>query len=221
MALAILVMGPLLTGPPVTPPSPEAAPRPERAIPQEAGMFALAMHDLAVPADHPGRADARPRTLAGFRILRAYPGAPPRVPHPVSDEEQMQGGCGACHTRGGWVQEWSAYAPVTPHPELTSCLQCHVPGTGSAPFAASDWRTTEWPEMGARAMAESPPRVPHPLQMRENCLACHAGPGAVREIRTTHPERTACLQCHVVGEPAHEVFTRPVDGRSSSPGGMP
>jgi predicted CXXCH cytochrome family protein len=33
--------------------------------------------------------------------------------------------------------------------------------------------------------------------MRENCAACHVGPGAREEIITTHPERTRCRQCHV------------------------
>jgi cytochrome c-type protein NapB len=33
--------------------------------------------------------------------------------------------------------------------------------------------------------------------MRENCAACHAGPAAREEIRTSHPERTRCRQCHV------------------------
>jgi hypothetical protein len=33
--------------------------------------------------------------------------------------------------------------------------------------------------------------------MRENCAACHTGPAAREEIRTTHPERIRCRQCHV------------------------
>jgi cytochrome c-type protein NapB len=33
--------------------------------------------------------------------------------------------------------------------------------------------------------------------MRENCAACHSGPGARAEIITTHPERVRCRQCHV------------------------
>ena len=31
----------------------------------------------------------------------------------------------------------------------------------------------------------------------QNCLSCHTGPGSREEIRTTHPERTRCMQCHV------------------------
>jgi predicted CXXCH cytochrome family protein len=43
----------------------------------------------------------------------------------------------------------------------------------------------------------APPTIPHKVFMRENCGACHVGPGAREEILTTHPERTRCRQCHV------------------------
>ena len=53
--------------------------------------------------------------------------------------------------------------------------------------------------------------IPHDLQLRGNCLACHAGPAAVEEIRTAHPERTNCRQCHLTAPPGEDVFTRPLD----------
>ena len=43
----------------------------------------------------------------------------------------------------------------------------------------------------------SPPTIPHTLQLRENCLACHGGAASRVEIRTSHPERPRCRQCHV------------------------
>ena len=43
----------------------------------------------------------------------------------------------------------------------------------------------------------SPPPIPHGLQLRENCLSCHSGSGAPKDIATTHPERVNCMQCHV------------------------
>ena len=43
----------------------------------------------------------------------------------------------------------------------------------------------------------APPVMPHSAFMRENCLACHSGPAAREEIRTPHPERPRCGQCHV------------------------
>jgi cytochrome c-type protein NapB len=50
---------------------------------------------------------------------------------------------------------------------------------------------------GSRAHPGAPPVIPHKVFMRENCLSCHSGPGGREEIRTTHPERTRCMQCHV------------------------
>jgi cytochrome c-type protein NapB len=178
-----------------------------------------------------------------FRTLRAYPGAPPRIPHGLTPEEFRGTECKACHERGGWVGRFSAYAPVTPHPELEACLQCHVPDdrvVGIAPsfgsfestcrqchrpgqavpvFVATSWRPAPWPAMNRRAMPGSPPAIPHGLELRGNCLACHMGAAAVEEIRTDHPERASCRQCHVpVAEDA--VFARPRDDSARSPGGQ-
>ncbi len=67
-------------------------------------------------------------------------------------------------------------------------------------------------------MDGSPLWIPHDLQLRGNCLACHGGPAAVAEIRTAHPERANCRQCHVPADApaapgeAEAVFTRPLDG---------
>ena len=49
----------------------------------------------------------------------------------------------------------------------------------------------------ALIIAQDIPSIPHPLEGRENCLACHTGPAAREEIRTSHPERERCQQCHV------------------------
>ena len=43
----------------------------------------------------------------------------------------------------------------------------------------------------------------------ENCVACHSGPAAVAEIRTKHPERANCRQCHVALDPDADAFSRP------------
>ena len=176
---------------------------------------------------------AHPRTLATYRALRAYPGAPPRVPHGLTAAEFRTAACRTCHERGGYSQRFSAYAPVTPHPELTECLQCHTTDaavTGMAlpamnPDAlcrqchgavvtartesALDWQSARWPAAGVPAADGTPPPIPHTLELRGNCIACHAGPGAVRELRTAHPERGNCRQCHVTGTGADSVFTRP------------
>jgi cytochrome c-type protein NapB len=58
---------------------------------------------------------------------RAYPGAPPTVPHEV---EERKGMCQDCHATG------TLGAPVTPHPARAGyCAACHVPQEETAtPF---------------------------------------------------------------------------------------
>lgn len=140
------------------------------------------------------------RTLASYYELRQYPGSPPIIPHEVSaslSEEGKNETCIACHGRGGYDQVQKAFAPLTPHPENELCYQCHVPRTTSPLFVESDWQSIPPPRLGRSALGGSPPPPPHALQMREDCLACHAGPAAVAEIRVEHASRGNCRQCHV------------------------
>jgi len=140
---------------------------------------------------------AKVRTLREFYSRRAYPGAPPVIPHPAGREDVIADSCLSCHDQGGYVPKYNAFAPVSPHPEKESCRQCHVPQSGKAEGFASAWRDVREPKRGQSAMGGSPPRIPHTLQLRENCVSCHVGPGAVEEIRVSHPERENCQQCHV------------------------
>ena len=177
-----------------------SAPLPERSerarmapIGAEAAVFQLpAIHEKPNP---PGRTG---RTLAQFRSRRAYPGAPPEIPHKVAPE--MAGdspACLGCHLRGGYVSAYEAYAPLTPHPQWLSCRQCHVPRLGTKLFVETRWRAASWPVLNQRELPGAPPAIPHALRMRGACLACHGGPAAVREIATSHPDRINCRQCHV------------------------
>jgi cytochrome c-type protein NapB len=209
MAAVVVVVGQSLTAgrePALVPPQAEATP----VLPSEAGMYGRSAKtvDYAAMPREPNRR----RTLAVFYARRAYPGAPPIVPHPVDDRQTGARACLACHGSGGWVPRFEAYAPVTPHPEQTSCRQCHVPETARGVFQASGWQAMAPPTLRGAAMPGSPPPIPHGLQMRETCLACHAGPGAVDELRTSHPERVSCRQCHVLGPQPVEAFARPPEG---------
>lgn len=197
-------------------------------IPAEALVFRLGAGDVAVAPDADLRPGAQVRTLATYRTLRAYPGAPPRVPHGLTEEEFRGTLCNSCHQRGGFVERFGRYAPVTPHPEYAECLQCHAadamrvgiamgaantdrtdvvcrqchvdPDRPPPSLVALNWVPRSWPGKAFRALPEGPPVIPHDLQLRGNCLACHSGPGAVREIRTSHPERANCRQCHLTVE---------------------
>lgn len=210
-------------------------------IASEAGVFRTRVTMLTLAPDARRRPDAHPRTLATYRLLRSYPGAPPRVPHGLTATEFRTNRCNTCHERGGYSQRFGAYAPVNPHPELEACLQCHatndrlvgVPFPEASPDDACrqchtwapsrfeeegiDWTPGSWPARSG-AVAAAPP-IPHDLQMRGNCLACHMGPAAVAEVRVSHPESVNCRQCHLVLVGDDATFTRPAPTGAASPGG--
>jgi cytochrome c-type protein NapB len=207
---------------------------PDAPIMTEAMVFRTRPGMLAVNPPSSRRPDAHPRTFATFRLLRSYPGAPPRVPHGLTAVEFRTNRCNTCHERGGYSQRFGAYAPVNPHPEWSACLQCHATNAlvvglpfpraspddackqchsgGPARFeeAGLDWHPAAWPVLTPRPSSGVPP-IPHDAETRGNCLTCHMGPGAVVELRTTHPDRSNCRQCHVAtGDPGSE-FVRPRD----------
>ncbi len=139
------------------------------------------------------------RNLNSFYELRQYPGSPPRIPHDVAQSFSGDTSeCLACHERGGYNVERNDYVPVTPHPENENCYQCHVPKRTEELFVESNWQSISPPVLGRSQMGGSPPPIPHSLQLREDCIACHTGPAAVAEIRVEHGSRGNCRQCHVV-----------------------
>ncbi len=173
------------------------------SIPVEEGVFKRASQAL----NYLETADqvASPRQLAEIQTLRAYHGAPPVIPHEVDEEQQFGGNtCLQCHAFGGYVPEFEAYTPLVPHPELINCRQCHVPVNTTELFVESNWQSSPPPDIHQAALLGSPPVIPHDLQLRENCLACHAGPGAPQEVRVSHPERVNCRQCHALSQTSEE-----------------
>lgn len=205
-------------------------------IAAEADVFRTKASVLAIDPGSDARRGAHPRTLATYRALRAYPGAPPRIPHGLTPSEVLRGGCTTCHERGGYSHRFDAYVPVTPHPEMGICLQCHVgdvklmaiPLPNADPSArcrqchsaggvlwkdsSSTWKPLPWPQLARPANDHAPPPIPHSLEFRTNCVACHAAPSAVKEIRTLHSDRANCRQCHVGSNPASGDFVRPREG---------
>jgi cytochrome c-type protein NapB len=96
------------------------------------------------------------------------------------------------------------FAPPSPHETTTGlsatsrCRQCHVEQTTTDSFVANDFEGLRQDlRPGRRSSAQAPPVMPHPRFMRENCSACHSGLAAREQIRTPHPERVRCAQCHV------------------------
>jgi cytochrome c-type protein NapB len=84
---------------------------------------------------------------------------------------------------------------------MSRCRQCHVVASTTSVMVASRFvGLPQGPWRGERGTPGAPPTIPHPLLLRDDCLACHAGPAARAEIRTPHPERERCQQCHVVDQ---------------------
>lgn len=133
---------------------------------------------------------------------RAYNGAPPVVPHPITQDSSAA--CLACHADGMVVKD--RVAPKISHQPYSSCTQCHVPASGPQlplqfaslrePLATNSFKGAPEPTRGERAWIMAPPTVPHSTSMRTDCLSCH-GPLGQFALRTPHPERRSCLQCHV------------------------
>ena len=137
------------------------------------------------------------RTLSEYYARRQYPGSPPVIPHKVDEPDLARVECLACHAKGGWSEELKRHTPITPHPEQEACRQCHIAVTDVKLFVDIDWRSVATPRLGRSELPGAPPPIPHELQMRGDCIACHVGPGAVASIRVEHPSRGNCRQCHV------------------------
>jgi nitrate reductase (cytochrome), electron transfer subunit len=150
------------------------------------------------------------RTLEEYYSRRQYLGAPPVIPHVVEDADGAKMACLTCHAEGGWTAELKRHTPLTPHPEQTACRQCHVPAADPALFQPNNWMSVTPPLLGRAHLPGGPPPIPHELQMRGNCIACHVGPGAVTAIRVQHPSRGNCRQCHVP-DLFMGLFQRPSD----------
>lgn len=172
-----------------------------------AGYLALLASSLALacgPAPQskikvPGREGAFKSVAIGRAERRAYDGAPPVIAH-----EDFGIECVSCHNADGMAIDNLGFAPPSPHEKTTGlgsdsrCVQCHVFALTDHLFVANGFRGLQQDlRRGHRLNPISPPTIPHKTFMREDCSACHTGPAAREEIRTSHPDRIRCRQCHV------------------------
>lgn len=148
--------------------------------------------------------------LADRAQNRAYAGAPPTIPHAIRETGAAE--CMACHGKGMTI-DGKVASPIS-HDFMTNCTQCHVVSGGSMPIP--ELRPEDFPLDNAFAGLErfaipspsydgGPPPIPHPTRLRTECASCHgltARPG----LRTTHPWRSQCTQCHA---PNAELDLRP------------
>lgn len=135
---------------------------------------------------------------------RAFNGAPPTVPHPV--DQMSSQACAACHTVGFKTE--TLRIPKMSHQFLENCTQCHVENSPKH-MQASLFRENSFvglpaPDGGPRAFDGAPPQIPHSTWMRVNCMSCHGFAGQ-QGIRTTHPWRQNCQQCHAPSSTLDQV----------------
>ncbi|MGM0558992.1 MAG: diheme cytochrome c precursor [Myxococcota bacterium] len=144
--------------------------------------------------------EGKEESLALRAQRRAYAGAPPVVPHPVKQRGDLA--CLACHGDGVTVK--GKLAPPMSHEFYVNCTQCHVASSGPAPgMAQTDYDLSTVnsfeglpePRNGETAWFGAPPTMPHSSQMRTDCSSCH-GVNGREGIRTSHPWRQNCQQCH-------------------------
>jgi cytochrome c-type protein NapB len=154
---------------------------------------------LAAPAAERTLASSAKSSAAVRAQRRAYDGAPPVIPHDPSGAD-----CVSCHADRAIEVPGVGLSPPSPHQGTSGlgstarCRQCHVHPVTRDTFRQSTFvGLAQDLRRGHRAHPLAPPVIPHPVFMRENCAACHTGPAAREEIRTSHPERTRCLQCHL------------------------
>ena len=155
-------------------------------------------------------AQAKAAALAARAAGRAFDGAPPVIPHPV-DELDVRS-CAACHGEGRIIR--GRIASRMSHQPYTSCTQCHAPvgnpGLGPGIEVDNLFAGLAAPTQGPRAWEGAPPLIPHKTLMRENCMSCHGLAGRPG-MRSTHPWRSSCLQCHA-GSAEHDGFLFAVEG---------
>jgi len=157
----------------------------------------------------PGREGAS-KTVAALRAQRRlFDGAPPVIPH-----VDFGSTCTTCHNETGMAVPNVGFAPPMPHvatkgmSAISNCRQCHVEQRADEPFRETNFVGLRQDlRRGKRLFEGAPPVLPHPIFMRENCLACHTGPAAREEIRCDHPERARCTQCHLERHTT-ETFSR-------------
>lgn len=153
--------------------------------------------------------------------VSARPPAQPPIPHDIEGRETL---CIACHASG--IAGANKFPPDHEGRTNQQCLNCHKLGenrvaaptalptrtpttaptalpTAAAPSPSPSPSPTPPPQPTA-ASADVPPRIPHPLQGRDDCVACHGtGLGGAPKLPASHAGRTSqtCRLCHQPAEP--------------------
>ncbi|MBT3234703.1 MAG: cytochrome C [Bdellovibrionales bacterium] len=167
-------------------------------IKSEAGMF-LPLKEKVKKSKKKKVRKGKKRRLKSYYALRAFHGAPPTIPHSIKNKKGKRSKCLSCHKKDRYISKYKSYAPLTPHPEYIDCGQCHVLANRKNGIFKKgiSWKSYNPPKTNRSVFPGAPMSVPHSFQFREACSKCHVGPTALKEVRTKHPERLNCRQCHI------------------------
>jgi len=144
------------------------------------------------------RETARARSLEERAKLRAFEGAPPAMSHSDNFSARSKT-CLDCHDQGMTIGERVAH-PMS-HEPLANCSQCHVE-EGQARLGEelhmpdNSFEGLRYSRRGEVSITGAPPAMPHSTHMRTRCLSCH-GEYGYPGLKTTHPKRVNCVQCHI------------------------
>jgi len=139
--------------------------------------------------------------------------------HTFATDNKTFCGNSNCHgTKWTWVGLDAAFEHpiklVGKHSELTcnlchaksarleySCTQCHQKPHLFGSDRCQDCHTPEGFKESAQKVLSAAPPVPHSLDARQNCLACHS-PGTLQPVPADHTGRPneTCMQCHQMSE---------------------
>ena len=168
--------------------------RPDAPLSSNLSLLRKGLPDVNTPVQQTEQ--QRSEAIQARAQRRAFDGAPPVIPHPI--DQQSSAACLSCHNKGLVVG--AKVAPVLSHAPYANCVQCHAEAAG--PFGPSSLQVAnafagiKRAGRGLRAWAGAPPTIPHHIWMRESCASCHGVSGRPG-IKTTHPNRGNCVQCHV------------------------
>jgi Cytochrome c3 len=124
---------------------------------------------------------------------------PPPIPHSID----TYGDCLLCHTTG--IAGAPRYPVDHQGRSSDSCQTCHKlalqPTATPVPTPGGGAATGGQPS----GQGGGPPKIPHDLQGRDNCLACHqTGVGGAPKVPPDHAGRTVdmCRGCHQPAQPS-------------------
>ncbi|MBI4295431.1 MAG: NapC/NirT family cytochrome c [Chloroflexi bacterium] len=165
---------------------------------------------IPYPQDHAGR-PLETCTACHRPAPRPEPTPPPSaipgVPHSLEGREN----CLLCHSPSGAVPFPQDHAGRP----INTCTACHKPAATATPV----------PTPTGTLQPPVVPTIPHTLEGRDNCLACHDS-GGLKPFPADHKGRSnsTCTACHQVaaqGTPTPQPTATPVPGPTVTPSPEP